>query len=387
MNLKLPFFSNRKTLNFDLELELELDLFCKVLRDNEHNLSNDEFILKILKENHIVFLPCFERKTKQLYEKISRILFEIGQISVPLGVALCMHYYVLASFSTFQLSRFSSKSILRELLLKRIITSRTILANTGSVKSFKGKESLMLRRSGKNYNLNGTGSFMSFCGIAGIVLLTVKDDEGVPVLLMVDLNSPGIVFGIESKNEMMKDSRTRQITFKNVQVGKKFSIRGESNPEIALFQRAWFQGLLPSLYLGAAFSISSELKAISKSKYFIKRSKNICEMEDFKTVASRLHVSIKTGHMLAKSIGSQLSDYMDNKCSILNVCKDIALVKYYVAEKVIAALREMIGFFGVEGVVNIYIQKSLTFLTFAAVQPMSSIDLIQYYSDNLFRDS
>jgi hypothetical protein len=300
-----------------------------------------------------------------------------------------MHYYVLSALATYPLPLLSKSRLTRSILCNRIFKQRLLLANAGSVRTFinqeeinKNKLHLVYERN--IYRLFGKALFMSLSGIADIGLLTVEDPQKEKVVIAVDLKDESISYGPISKNQTLKESRTRQVTFNGTPIPVQYIFSGKGDADAGIFQRTWFQGLLPAIYLGASAKLFNLLLYRSKSKFSVSRNCTISNLDEFKSNSAHFLSVFKMGMRLSSQIGDDINQVIKKQKSISEVCEASALAKLFVSEQLEKPLKSLLSFFGVEGLVDQDIQKIIQQLQFASVQPMSSFDLYQHLSYEIY---
>jgi alkylation response protein AidB-like acyl-CoA dehydrogenase len=358
-----------------------------VLSSQSIPLDDDAAVRQWLKSASDTFIPCQGNAVDVMFQNMYDILHAVGSYSVPIGIGLCMHYYVLASVATYPLPFFSASFFARRLLLKYIKDDRLIIANAGSVRTFvestDQQQSLHIRNDTGRMTLHGAAQFMSLAGIADIVVLTATDSCNEQAVVCVPLRDTGISYGPISHDATLRDSRTRQIFFDGVPINPRHVFRGKSDTNAGVYQRTWFQGLLPAVYLGAAERLFKRLMHRAENKISTRRELTISSLDDFRATAARCLATLKTGRLISRGIGYQLLRCAHSQVALLDVCEASALAKLFVAEQVEPCLRTLLGYFGVEGVIDQDIQRTLQQLAFAGVQPMSTFDLYQYYGEEL----
>jgi alkylation response protein AidB-like acyl-CoA dehydrogenase len=359
----------------------------KNFSDHEFSLDDDSAVLNWLKVSPETFLPCQQISPADLFLKLYANLYSVGAKSISMGISLCMHYYVLASLATYPLPLFSSAAFARKALVRKIKREKLIIANAGSVRTFldtNERSEIHLKQNGGTLQLCGKAQFMSLSGIADVVLLTAREEDDRLAFVVCDLNSKGVKFGPISDNQTLRESRTRQVIFDGTPVDTRYIFRESQGANAGVFQRTWFQALLPAVYLGATDRLLNKIVDRSATKRSNRRNATLALLDDFRLSAAKCHSNQKLGELIGKRFGSDMLRYANGQVSLDELCEASALVKLFVAEHIAPSLRDLVGFLGVEGVANDEIQAILRQLSFAGAQPMSSFDLYHHYSEAIF---
>ena len=261
--------------NFQNTEKNELEGILKILEQADSSEGYRQFY-QAFKQTSLPFIPCYEKNPKKIYQSCFNVLHEIGKISIPVSVALSMHYYVLASMATYPFSKKSKEYWKREMLLQKIKKEKLLIANTGSVRTFKstaGDRAILAKKEQDQYVINGQAPFMSLSGIADYMVFTAplkEKDFDHKAIFFIPVSTENIEFEDEVFGEVMQGSFTRSVAFNKVEISTGNVIKLDNDEdercEILVYQRSWFQGLVPAAYLGASNRILDELKSFSIKK-------------------------------------------------------------------------------------------------------------------------
>ena len=345
------------------------------------------------RKTELPFIPCYEKDPKKVYQNCFEVLQELGSNSVPVAVALSMHYYVLASMAMYPFSKKSKEYWKRELLLQKIKKERLLIANTGSVRTFKnamGNKEIIARRDQDNYYINGEASFMSLSGIADYMVFTAplpKDDSAEKAIFFIPAENENIVFLEDVFDDAMHGSFTRGVRFNNVKVSNGNVIKLDNSEdercEVLVYQRSWFQGMVPAPYLGASQRVLDELKLFSAEK--IKNGKKLSESEAFRKSLGGLMIKYQTAMQLCANAGQKMSEFRrDDQPLTEQLFEATVLAKHYAthgAEEIVTTARHLMGtsFLAPNSMTN----KIYKEIVFGVLQPMSDLDIKKYFGDKL----
>lgn len=370
----------------------ELTKMCALLE--EVVVSNDySKFYSAFKKTQLPFIPCYEKDPKKVYQSCFEVLHKLGKISIPVSVALSMHYYVLASMAMYPFSKTSKEYWKREMLLQKIKKERLIIANTGSVRTFKnvlGDKIILAEREKDYYNINGEAPYMSLSGIADYMVFTAplpENDKAQKAIFFIPSNDEEIEFSDSAFGDSMKGSFTRSVKFKDVKVSdgnviKLDNAEGE-RCEILVYQRSWFQGLAPAPYLGATLRVLDELKTFSNQK--IKNGKKLSESESFKDNLGELNLKYHTALQLCDNAAQKFVEFKKDDDKLLEqLFEATVLAKYqstHFSEEIVASVRHLMGTtFLVHDSITNRIYKEIVF---GVLQPMADVDIKKYFCEKV----
>ncbi|MEW7293010.1 hypothetical protein [Aquimarina sp. 2304DJ70-9] len=370
----------------------ELENICTKLREVEKTKNYKDFY-SYLKTTKIPFIPCYEKDVKTMYQECFRVLHRIGEISIPVSVALSMHYYVLASMASFPFSKTSKQYWVREMLLKKIKNERLLIANTGSVRTFKnvsGNKSIVAEKEKDSYTINGEAPFMSLSGIADYMVFTASIFQDEKAVFFVPLDTDKIKFEDTAFGDAMRGSFTKSVRFENLNVHStnviKLDSTQEERCELLIYQRSWFQALMPGTYLGAAFRVLLEVKEFAQGK--MKNGKIVSESESFLDNIGELMIKYKAACQLCEQAGISIEGFkIGNKRSLENMFEASALSKYFAthfSEDIITKIRHLMGSRFLSP--NSYTNKVYKEIVFGTLQPMTDPDIKNYFSNQMMNN-
>ncbi|WP_109433941.1 hypothetical protein [Aquimarina sp. AU119] len=363
----------------------ELEKICIKLREFEKTKDYKAFYT-FIKTTQVPFIPCYERKAKAIYQECFDTLHSIGEISIPVAVALSMHYYVLASLSSYPFSIQSMEYWKREMLLKKIRKEKLLIANTGSIRTFKDtsiNENIITQIEKDNYIVNGEAPFMSLSEVADYIVFTAELSKEDKLVFFVSSNTNGITFHDAPFGDEMLGSFTKSVRFDNLNVNSnnviKLNSAKEEKYELLIYQRSWFQGLISAPYLGAALSVILCLKEFSRKK--IRHDKLLSESDNFLDSIGELMMKYKTANQLCKYTGVSISNFKKGDTVLLEkMFETSVLSKYYsthIAEEIVTKIRSLMGSkFLSPGTITNKIYKEIVY---GSLQPMTDLDIKNYF--------
>ncbi|NAS12001.1 acyl-CoA dehydrogenase family protein [Poritiphilus flavus] len=346
-----------------------------------------------IKASRLPFIPCYEKDTKLVHEQCFDFLQMLGEISIPVSVALSMHYYILAAVASYPFSKTSKEYWKREILLKKIKKERLLIANTGSVRTFKsvdGNQAIVADKSGDSYVISGEAPFMSLSGIADYAVFTAEMKTGEKAVFFIPLDQEGIVFKDTAFGETMEGSFTKSVEFRNVRVDSSGVIRLDADEDercdLLIYQRSWFQALIPAPYLGAAQAVLKNLKAFASKR--IKKGKLLAESESFLDAMGELRIRYQAAAQLSNEAGSALADFRkDNKRKLKRIFESSVVAKYFsthFAEEIVSKARHLMGTrFLTPGSLTEKVYKEIVF---GPLQPMTDVDIREYFGEQAMED-
>ncbi len=372
----------------------DLEIVCSRLVEAEVSKDYKKFY-NSFKQTRLPFVPCYEKNSKIVYQQSFEVLHALGKISIPVSVALSMHYYVLASMAAYPFSKKSKEYWKREMLLQKIKKEQLIIANTGSVRTFKdvlGDKGILAKREKDNYYINGEAPYMSLSGIADYMVFTAplpEGDSAAKAIFFIPVATDAIEFTDSAFGKSMEGSFTKSVRFNNVKVSDSNVIKldnsEEERCEILVYQRSWFQGLVPAPYLGASLRVLEELKTFSEQK--IKNGKKLAEAENFLENIGTLNLHYKMALHLCDNAAQKLADFKKDDAQLLEqLFEATVLAKYHAthaAEELVSKARHLMGtsFLAPDAITN----KIYKEIVFGVLQPMADIDIKKYFSDQGMR--
>ena len=369
--------------------DVELGEISAYLANAEKSKDYHEFY-NAFKASKLPFIPCYEKDPKMVYQSCFDVLHELGKISIPVSIALSMHYYVLASMALYPFSKKSKEYWKREMLLQKIKREQLLIANTGSVRTFKnalGDKKIVIEKQKDNYYINGEASFMSLAGIADYMVFTAPlpdNDTADKAIFFIPVATDNIQFSDNAFGDVMQGSFTKTVQFNKVKISSGNVIKLDNvideRCEILVYQRSWFQSLVPAPYLGASLKVFEELKTFGSKK--VKNGKRLSESESFLEELGELMISYKTAIHLCDNAAQKLAEFKkDNEHLLKQLFEATVLAKYHAthnAEKLVTKTRHLMGtsFLKPNSITN----KVYKEIVFGVLQPMADIDIKNYFS-------
>ena len=336
------------------------------------------------------FIPCEEKKVGAMHNQCFEVLEELGQLSIPVALALSMHYYVLAAIASYPLAKTSKSFWKRELLLNKIKKEQALIANTGSVRTYGDpsvNHKIWATKATNGYLVNGKAPFMSLSEIADYLVFTATLDQGQQAVFFAPYNKDQIEFGEAIFGKAMLGSFTKSLTFHKLEVahtsviGLQEGAKGNAENEALVYQRAWFQSLAAAPYLGGALAMIEHLKAFGNQK--VKNGEPLSASDHFQKTIGGLIMRYKSAKQLSLQSGATLANFKTAaKADIQQVFEASVLSKYYgtqFAEEIVAQSRQIMGtsFLQAES----FGAKISRQITFGAAQPMTNPDIVSYFAN------
>jgi alkylation response protein AidB-like acyl-CoA dehydrogenase len=214
--------------------------------------------LESARRTELPFLPCAKDDPATLYLGCFTALETLGAHSVPLAVGLTMHLYMLCALATIPLLE-EAQRVRRRCFLDFLAENRLIVANSGSDSVHRAnntrQSTTSAMRTAEGLLVNGQKTFVSLATVADLLIFTAEL-EGRSVSLYTTLKGNPSVQTEESPfGEQMEASGTRSVTIGELRLPEENLVTGDGGVEHAQahqFQRAWFEALIPAVYLGAA---------------------------------------------------------------------------------------------------------------------------------------
>lgn len=278
----------------------------------------------------------------------------VGAHSIPLGVAVAMHLYMLGAMATYPLDNRLARSR-REAMLKQVLEQRWLVANSGSDTEVRsadsGPASMTAEFTAGGVRIAGRKTFVSMATVADLLVFTASDrTSGIPISLFTPLRGMG---GIRLEDspfpEFLSETGTRSIVIDRVMLPLDNIISGGANVAFCnahAYQRMWFCALIPAVYLGAAAAAMSEARAFARTN-----AANRAPLADFDGVAvefGRLALTLGAGFQgfeavcrhLAEASRSSNTDGTDQAADVAAAFKYTAM---RAVSEVATSLRRFVG--------------------------------------------
>lgn len=266
------------------------------------------------------FLPCAVREPAALYRDCFTVLHALGTHSIPLGVALSMHLYMLCAFATLPLAGEGLRARRRE-FLDIVGGGRLIIANSGSDsfhRSDNAKQTATRAvRTTDGILVTGQKSFVSLATVADLLIFTAELEGTGVVSLYTSLkdnpcvHTEGSPFGAE-----MAPSGTRSIIFRGLRLPEDHVVTGGESAGFSHaheFQRAWFQALIPAVYLGAAEA------ALAAARDFLQNTRSpagarLAELDGFVVAFGQQLLELRAVHAVSDALCQPLAACCEPEC-------------------------------------------------------------------------
>lgn len=343
-----------------------------------------------LRTTDLPYIPCLEDDVEIVYQKCFDTLHKLGEVSIPVSVALSMHYYVLASIATYPFKKTSPQYWKREILLNKIKKERVFIANTGSIRTYDNvseNKGILAMKEKDNYIVYGRAPFMSLAGIADYLVFTAELSDGGKAVFFAASDNAQIEFTDTVFGDTMLGSFTKSVKFKNLRVPVsniiKLDTQTKEQSELLIYQRSWFQALVSAPYLGAAKRVIKEVKGFGEQK--MKKGKKLSESEYFLNNLGELVVKYKGARQLCMQAGRALSKFKQGNKVLLEMLFEASVLSKFFgthhAEEIVTQARYIMGtqFLSPQTMTH----KIYKEVVFGPLQPMSDIDIKAYFSQNL----
>lgn len=345
---------------------------------------------RYFKDTSLPYIPCQEKRIRPMHLKCFEVLEELGQVSIPVAVALSMHYYVLATIASYPLAKTSKSFWKRELLLNRLKKEKALIANTGSVRTYDDLSTNAKIRASRvtdGYLVQGKAPFMSLSGIADYLVFTASLAQGKQAIFFAPFTADQIVLGEDIFGDVMQGSFTKSIRFNDLEVphasviGLEEESQNTSENASLVYQRSWFQSLAAAPYLGGAYAVIQQVKAFGIEK--IKNGNTLADSEHFQKTVGGLIMKYKGAKQLSLQSGETLAGFRktDRTASLKELFEASVLAKYYgtqFAEEIVTHSRQIIGTsFLQAGSFGAEVSQQILFGT---AQPMTNPDIIAYFT-------
>lgn len=379
-----PILGNRP-IKENNELENAYEKLVEIEKDKSH-----ETYYGFLRTTSLPFIPCLEDDVQVIYQKCFKTLHKLGEVSIPVSVALSMHYYLLASIATYPFKKTSPQYWKREILLNKIKKERLLIANTGSVRTFNdvsGNKDLIALKEKDTYSVYGQAPFMSLAGIADYLVFTAELSDGGKGVFFVTSDDSQIEFTNTVFDDTMGGSFTKSVKFKNLRVPVSNVIKLDTDrkeqSELLIYQRSWFQALASAPYLGAAQGVIHKLNEFGRQK--IKNGKQLSESEYFLESLGELNIKYQGARQLCRQAGHAITKFKRGDKALLKILFEASVLSKYFAthfaEEIVTKARHVMGtrFLSPNSMTN----KIYKEIVFGPLQPMTDIDIKAYFSQNL----
>ncbi len=364
----------------------ELKTACQELAEAEQNKAYETFY-SFLSTTQLPFIPCYEKDVEKMYSECFQVLHKLGEISIPVSVALSMHYYILASIAAFPFAKTSLQYWKRQVLLNKIKKERLFIANTGSVRTYdksSGSKSIIAIKEKDSYIVYGEAPFMSLAGIADYLVFTAELSDGGQAVFFAACSNAQIEFNTTVFGDTMAGSFTKSVKFKNLSIPETNVIKLDPEikepAELLVYQRSWFQALVPAPYLGGVNSVINDLKGFGREK--TKNGKKLAASDNFQDSLGTLLLKYKGSLQLCRQAGHSIANFKrGSKSSLEQLFEASVLAKYFsthYAEEIVTKVRHLMGTQFL--LPNSSTSKIYKEIVFGPLQPMTDIDIKAYFA-------
>lgn len=206
------------------------------------------------------FLPIELRgEPHTLFCRTSEVIRRLGHLSPAVALAVENHFYVLSAMATLPVAPGEQLHDRRLKLLAEVGANRWLVANTNSrVHGDQvAKTGTVAKRRGASFEVSGKAVYMSLASEGDVIVFVTFLDTGEPAIFACPLKAnPGIEIGPLLFPDVMEDSDTRRVTFRDLELDDShLLVSGLDYPDILsliTFQLTWHQALLAALSLGTA---------------------------------------------------------------------------------------------------------------------------------------
>jgi alkylation response protein AidB-like acyl-CoA dehydrogenase len=222
-----------------------------------------------LRTTDLPFLPCHDGADgARLHRRCFDVLHAFGGVSPAATVGLAMHLYMLAAVATFPIPRTDQAlAERRRRFLEDVRTARLLIANSGfETAGGPIPGDTIARPLSDGFQVSGRKAFLSLATRADLIIFTA-DLEGQRAAFLGALKGvPTIEIGPPTFGAAMLEADTRSITFHQTWLPAESLIAsGGDAARMHAFQRAWFESLIPAVYLGAATRALQEVRQFART--------------------------------------------------------------------------------------------------------------------------
>jgi len=310
---------------------------------------------RAFRASELPFLPCEPGVDPgQLVRSCHEILHKLGSLSPAVALAVENHYYVTSAIATLPAGGNAGLEERRRRLLDLIRKRRYLVANTNSrVQAEKlGSLGTQARREGEGFRVSGSAAYMSLASEGDLVVfITRLDGEGIAFFVAPLKGAPDIEIGPYLFPNAMVDSDTRRVTFQEATLGPESLLIAGRNREVGpvvLFQIAWHQSLIPSLFLGGAARALEEVRGFLRT---VRTPEDVplASLDGMVVDVGRLAIEYRAAccvvHRAQEALGAMAKGELS--AEVLEATFNLANAAKYVgtrcAEEIVGAARRIIG--------------------------------------------
>jgi alkylation response protein AidB-like acyl-CoA dehydrogenase len=276
------------------------------------------------KTTNLPFLPCANDDPKTIHDNCFTALYALGTHSIPLGVALAMHLYMLCALATLPLTE-EEPYTRRQHFLRHVAAQKLIIANSGSDSLHRSdnadKSATRAIRRPSGLIVTGHKTFVSLATVADLLMFTAElDQHGVVSLFTALKDNPLIHLGDSPFGEAMDPSGTRSVDFQDLRLPEDSIVTSGHVDHLTAhcFQRAWFQALIPAVYLGAADA------ALAAARDFARNTSGddgrpLAELDGFAVAFGQQLLHLRAARAVSQSVRDHLAVCAGPRCESTDI--------------------------------------------------------------------
>lgn len=203
--------------------------------------------------SHLRLYPPVGARPSEVFEVLAGQARRVASVSLPLAIALSMHWYPLCALKCAPLPLFSRARVQRAWLLQQVKAQGLIIANAGSDRAVGDQEPVIARRVSEGFRLRGTYEYMSLASVADRVLMKARlQDEGRELLCVARLRDPSVRVGAWRFPGSMRLSDTASVSFEDHLVPSRYCVvppRPSAVQCLSNYQRSWFHLFIADAYV------------------------------------------------------------------------------------------------------------------------------------------
>lgn len=365
--------------------ELCLEAFSHFADQSEFN-ENIKSIYAAISKRYDLWKMCKSNSSvENIFLSVNDQIKQISLESLPVAVALCMHYYPLCAIATIPFPRFHPANFGRASLFKRLIKEKAIVGNVGGERTYDKGVSIKASKTASGYLLNGRVGFCSLSPVADYIFLQAFCEEaGEHLLCLLPANSEGVGRDEYLFHDSMKLTATTGLYLTNCSIRSENYVKRNSSDTnlmafIANYQRSWFHLLASMAYKHSGEYLLGKLIEFAKQKTTADGMK-IIELTTFKSTIATLNIKIKTINLLIDEVKTLLviKSLTENE-KLEELYQSSILVKHYVTVFLADLSIAMYRFMGALATLKKEIANRLNEHKYLAIQPMSDYDILRYF--------
>ena len=338
-----------------------------------------------LRDTDLPFLPCHYGTDGPLLHRLCfDLLYSLGGVSPAATVGVVMHLYMLAAVATFPIPE--SDEVLigrRRLFLEDVGKARLLIANSGfdegGAAATSPRSDTKARPLPDGFEISGRKAFLSLATQADFVIFTADlEGEGAAAFVSALKGVPTIEIGPPTFGGAMREADTRSITFHRTRLPSESLIAsGTDASRMHAFQRAWFESLIPAVYLGAAARAVEEVRRFARTMQGPNGSL-LAEQDAFCVEVGRCVLRHRAACALAQHAGEVLGAFGRAPVSVQwQEATGLAAAAKYVgaetAETIVGHCRRLVGTRSL--VVGTVLERLSREVMFGALHPQKALSV------------